>query len=1077
MPAAEADRQQLVRDLHLPAADAAEPYGGLVRLAALQCGRPIAWLALLQAQAPALVAALGLPTLRQVPPEALPAWPAHWPAALATPLAPGQPVRDVADCRDDLRWATLAHAADLRACAACPVTVGGYDIGVLVVAGPEARPLSDAQRTALQGFAELAASFMDARLRERRLRLQNARLRTASLSGSDWLWETDEDGRLSWVSDGIEAHTGEPPSAVLGRTLAQLHQPWSAGPPSASSWSDMLARQAQQAPFKDVITERPTPRGPLITSVSGVPVFDSQGQFRGYRGATSNVTAKLAAEGAARRAEQLLGDALESLGVGVMISDPQDRVLRTNALWRASLRMPPEGANWAELLRQMVMAGDYPDAVGREEEFLAWRRGIVSDEPEQHEIRWRDRWIMVSARRLPHGNVVHLSVDITRRKRIELKLTQQQAELRESQARLTAVLEAVPDLWFVLGADGHYIACGDNRHPMLVQNWEAVKGKPFSTGLPESLAQLALPAITRALESGEVQSIEYSLATNDGVLRSFEARISPMPGDRVLYVTRDVTQQHAAEQALQLAEERWNFALEGSGDGVWDWDARHNTMYFSPRWKQMIGFGGDEPIGNTLEDWTSRVHPDDQDRVMHELRRHLRGETAVYQSEHRLRHREGHDIWVLDRGKVVERDADGRPLRLVGTRTDITLDRQAEQTQRDKQAAELASRAKSEFLSRMSHEMRTPLNAVIGFAQLIHLDAERLEGDKLRSYAGHVLDAGQHLLALVNDVLDLQKVEEGGLALDLQAVALDAAVARMLELLQPMAQEREVRFEVALPAGECVRADPQRLRQVLLNVASNAIKYNRRGGLVRFSATPVGLSRLALQIDDTGAGIGPAQMSRLFQPFERLGYETSNVEGTGLGLIIARSLTQAIGGQLEVSSVAGHGTSVRIVLPRADEVAAHPLQAPHAALAAVARATPGADTHPALRMLYVEDNRINALLFEEALRPHAARIDLRVAEDGEEALQVAREWRPDVLVLDAHLPGMSGFDVLRELRLLPGLATTPAFMCSADAMPDDVQRAYEAGFIGYWTKPVDIKRVLAEVEALSPGGERPATGG
>jgi CheY-like chemotaxis protein len=195
-------------------------------------------------------------------------------------------------------------------------------------------------------------------------------------------------------------------------------------------------------------------------------------------------------------------------------------------------------------------------------------------------------------------------------------------------------------------------------------------------------------------------------------------------------------------------------------------------------------------------------------------------------------------------------------------------------------------------------------------------------------------------------------------------------------------------------------------------------------------------------------------MSRLFQPFERLGRETSTIEGTGLGLIIARSLTQAIGGRLSIASRAGQGTSVRLELQAAEAAAAAPPLPPPAPAPAPVRA---------LRMLYVEDNRINAILFEEAMRLHGDRIELRVAEDGEHALAIARSWQPEVLVLDAHLPGASGFDVLRLLRALPGLDNVPAYMCSADAMPDDVQRAYEAGFSGYWTKPIDVGSVLADV--------------
>jgi CheY-like chemotaxis protein len=196
------------------------------------------------------------------------------------------------------------------------------------------------------------------------------------------------------------------------------------------------------------------------------------------------------------------------------------------------------------------------------------------------------------------------------------------------------------------------------------------------------------------------------------------------------------------------------------------------------------------------------------------------------------------------------------------------------------------------------------------------------------------------------------------------------------------------------------------------------------------------------------------QMSRLFQPFERLGRETSPIEGTGLGLIIARSLTQAIGGRLNITSVAGRGTCVRIDLQRADPPAN-----------TVPPAQPEAtNARAGLRMLYVEDNRINAILFEEAMRMHSSQIDLRVAEDGDQALSLAQDWRPEVLVLDANLPGISGFEVLRLLRTLPGLDTVPAYMCSADAMPEDVKRAYEAGFIGYWTKPINLSQVMADID-------------
>ena len=259
-----------------------------------------------------------------------------------------------------------------------------------------------------------------------------------------------------------------------------------------------------------------------------------------------------------------------------------------------------------------------------------------------------------------------------------------------------------------------------------------------------------------------------------------------------------------------------------------------------------------------------------------------------------------------------------------------------------------------------------------------------------------------------------------------------------------------------------VRADAQRLRQVLLNILSNGVKYNREGGRLRCVLEHADDARCMLLIEDSGPGLSPAEQARLFQPFERLGRETSSVEGTGLGLIISRRLVQEMGGELELSSQIGRGTQVRITLPLARDD--DPLAASTVVAATEAALDPASANAP-LRMLYVEDNRLNAILFEEAIKRHGD-IELRIAEDGPEALALVRDWPPQVLVLDANLPSMSGYELLRHLRALPPLAGTTAFMCSADALPSDLQRAREAGFTGYWTKPIDIERVIGDLDAL-----------
>jgi signal transduction histidine kinase/CheY-like chemotaxis protein len=388
----------------------------------------------------------------------------------------------------------------------------------------------------------------------------------------------------------------------------------------------------------------------------------------------------------------------------------------------------------------------------------------------------------------------------------------------------------------------------------------------------------------------------------------------------------------------------------------------------------------------------------------------------------------------------------------------------------DERASELASVAKSEFLSRMSHEMRTPLNAVIGFSQLLLNRSDRPDPAEVRDYAEHVLRAGEQLLALTNDVLDLQQVEEGRAELEPVDVPLDSIVARVIAALSPAADERGVRFDNHVPAGVAVRADAQRLRQVLVNIASNAVKFNRPAGVVRWSVEAhAAAGRVQLSIEDTGAGLKPKQLERLFQPFERLGRETSTIEGTGLGLIIARSLATAMGGSLQVASSAGVGTRVVVELPLARQTELPFGAEPPKASTGSATIDETPTLPPAsLRLLYVEDNRINAILFEEAIRLRDG-VELRLAEDGAEALDQVRDWRPDVLVLDAHLPGMNGFELLSALRRQPGLTDVPAFMCSADAMPDDMERAAQAGFAGYWSKPIDIAKIMSDLDRISAG--------
>jgi PAS domain S-box-containing protein len=425
-------------------------------------------------------------------------------------------------------------------------------------------------------------------------------------------------------------------------------------------------------------------------------------------------------------------------------------------------------------------------------------------------------------------------------------------------------------------------------------------------------------------------------------------------------------------------------------------------------------------------------------------------------------------------GRLIEvqsfRAADGSAVR---TYTDITERTAAEAALRSaKEEAERANRAKSEFLSRMSHELRTPLNAVLGFAQL--LDADRLEplSPTQRARVAELLRGGRHLLSLINDVLDIARIEAGALKLELMAVELPPLLADCLRLVQPVADAARISLVLnEIPPGAVrVRADRTRLKQVLLNLLSNAIKYNRPGGSVRLGAWPEADASVVIWVEDTGPGLSRAQQERLFQAFERLEAERGTVEGAGIGLALSKWLVELMRGEIGVHSRVGQGSRFWLRLHRATTVDLErtvPEPAP-AAVDAAGLSLPmplDATLRRRPRLLYIEDNEVNRLVMQGMLAKRPG-LDLALADHPEAGLALVREQTPDLVLLDLLLPGMDGYEVLRRLRADPATAGVPVVAVSANALDSDRAQAAAAGFDDYLTKPVEIRLLLATVDRL-----------
>lgn len=397
-------------------------------------------------------------------------------------------------------------------------------------------------------------------------------------------------------------------------------------------------------------------------------------------------------------------------------------------------------------------------------------------------------------------------------------------------------------------------------------------------------------------------------------------------------------------------------------------------------------------------------------------------------------------------------DAEARPYALCTIAIDITERKKADDALKmARLEAERSNRAKSDFLSRMSHDLRTPLNAILGFAQLLELDD--LGPDKQESVS-QILRGGQHLLGLINEVLDIARIEAGHLSLSPEPVHARELVQIAVDMVRPLAVERGLTLVVdEMPGDVMISADRQRLTQVLLNLLSNAVKYNRARGRVTLGFEQID-SRLRISVSDTGAGISPKRLALLFQPFERLGAEQTPVEGTGLGLALSRGLAEAMGGTLGVTSVVDEGSTFWIEL----EVSDAPRTAIEAAHAGQAEESAGPPSTTGV-VLYIEDNQSNVRLMERVLQRRPG-IQLVHAARGDEGLRLAREKRPDLILLDLHLPDMSGMDVLHYLWQDTVLRQIPVAVLSADATPAQARRLKASGAVAYLTKPLDISEVM-----------------
>ncbi|GAA5190087.1 hypothetical protein GCM10025772_13970 [Ferrimonas gelatinilytica] len=668
----------------------------------------------------------------------------------------------------------------------------------------------------------------------------------------------------------------------------------------------------------------------------------------------------------------------------------------------------------------------------------------------------------------------HLSEQNRRLDALVAKRTERLRQANERRERdfslMRSLIDAIPEAIVFKDTQGRYLGCNKAAERLLGHSESEIIGNAVTELDPSPRAARVAEEDARVLAARTPERFRERVRVDgkslllDSLSLPFYNRRGELLG--LISVSRDITRESEQQEQIKRSEERYHLAMDAVEDGLWDWYLDSNQLICNPAYYTMLGYQPDEfPL--LIETYYALMHPDDRERVERYIDRYLDQPEQAMAIEFRLRGKGGEYHWILSRGRAVEFDDLGEPLRLLGTHKDISKQKENEVALLEaKQDAELANRTKSEFLANMSHEIRTPMNAVLGMLQLtLRTELDQRQAD----YIDKARMSAESLLRIINDILDFSKIEAGKLELEQTEFALDTVLEHVLSMNAIKAQEKGIELLLYAPisAGLHLLGDPLRLGQVLVNLLSNAVKFTDAGEVeLGCEELRDRDDRITLKfwVRDTGIGISPAQQVSLFDAFSQAdGSTTRQFGGTGLGLSISKHLVAMMGGDIEVESLPGEGTTFSFTID------AQKVAAPRQILPVLPEAISG------LTALVVDDNHSALQIYATFLRDFHFRVE--TVDSGKAALKALEQLQPDLLLLDWMMPGMDGLAVVDELdrRLANGtLSKRPQIIMMTAYTGQPVQEQVEAGRVeALLQKPFKASALFDEVISAFSSGEAP----